>query len=210
VDEGSDSGARRASVLSDLAGGLAIAAVPVLQAVGARREEPRPRHLLRVIAPGRGGADDPCELRRLGVTAATLLLAAAVGCTGSREARAHTCSAKDRHFLQTAGVDMTAFGLLRQDLTSGSITPQEASRAALDAAKRVAHVEPSDPALRAAQRYLDGMFTEFGEAVKLHGEGKDARERMYRAFILANGVHEVLAKAQPALQREGCNVAGLL
>jgi len=116
----------------------------------------------------------------------------------------------DRHFLQTAGVDVTAFGLWREDYQAGSITAQEASRQAFDAAKRVAHVEPNDPSLRTVQRYLDGMFTEYGEAVKLHGEGKDADERMYLAFTFANGAHEVLAEAQPALQQEGCDVAALL
>jgi hypothetical protein len=164
-----------------------------------------------VIARRARGADDASELRRLGVTAATLLLlAASAGCTGSREARAHSCGAKDRHFLQTASVDVTAFGIWRQDFTAGSITAQEASRQAFDAAKRVAHVEPSDPSLRTAQRYLDGMFTEYGEAVKLDGEGKDGGERMYLAFTFANGAHEVLAEAQPALQQEGCDVAALL
>ena len=157
------------------------------------------------------GADDASELRRLGVTAATLLLlAASAGCTGSGEARAHSCSATDRRFLQTAGVDVTAFGLWREDYRAGSITAQEASRQALDAAERVAHVKPNDPSLRTVQRYLDGMFTEYGEAVKLHAEGKDADERMYLAFTFANGAHEVLAEAQPALQQEGCNVAALL
>jgi hypothetical protein len=164
-----------------------------------------------VIARLGGGADDASELRRLRVTAATLLLlAASAGCTGSREAQAHSCSAKDRHFLQTAGVDVTAFGLWRQDYRTGSITAREASREAFDAAERVGHVEPSDPSLRTAQRYLDGMFTEYGEAVKLHAEGKDGGERMYLAFTFANGAHEVLAEAQPALQQEGCDVAALL
>jgi hypothetical protein len=166
-----------------------------------------------VIARRPGVADDAFELRRLGVTAATLLLLAATvgGCAGSsREARAHTCGAKDRHFLQTASVDVTAFGLWRQDYTSGSLTPEEAAREAFDAAERVAHVEPSDPSLRTVQRYLDGMFTEYGEAVKLHGEGKDGGERMYLAFSFANGAHEILAQAQPGLQREGCDVGPLL
>ena len=105
---------------------------------------------------------------------------------------------------------MTAFGLWRQDYRTGSITAREAFRQAFDAAERVGHVEPSDPSLRTAQRYLDGMFTEYGEAVKLHAEGKDGGERMYLAFTFANGAHEVLAEAQPALQQEGCDVAALL
>jgi hypothetical protein len=33
---------------------------------------------------------------------------------------------------------------------------------------------------------------------------------MHRAYGLANFARDVLAQAQPALQREGCNVAPLL
>jgi hypothetical protein len=174
--------------------------------------EPLRLQLLRVIAAAPGGADDASELRRLGVTAATLVLLAATagGCTGSREARAHSCGAKDRDFLRTASVDVTAFAAWRQDYAAGSISPAEAAREAFDAAKRVTHTDPSDPSLRTAQRYLDGMFTTYGEAVKLHGEGKDGGERMYLAFSFANGAHDVLAQAQPALQREGCDVGPLL
>ncbi|HEX2044999.1 MAG TPA: hypothetical protein VHF23_05155 [Gaiellaceae bacterium] len=151
-------------------------------------------------------------MRRLGVTAATLLLLAATigGCAGSDEASAHTCGAMDRRFLQRAGVDVTAFGIWQQDYAAGAISAEEAAREAFDAAKRVAHVEPSNPSLRTAQRYLNGMFTTYGEAVKLDAEGKDGGERMYLAHVFRNGAHEVLAEAQPALQREGCDVAPLL
>lgn len=105
---------------------------------------------------------------------------------------------------------MTAFGIWRQDYVAGSLTPEETAREAFDAAKRVTHVEPGDPSLRTAQRYLKGMFTEYGEAVKLHEQGKDAGERMYLAFTFAGGARDVLAEAQPALQQQGCDVGPLL
>jgi hypothetical protein len=54
------------------------------------------------------------------------------------------------------------------------------------------------------------MFNEYGEAVILHAKGKDAGERMYRAYGLANFARDVLAEAQPALQPQGCDVAALL
>jgi hypothetical protein len=165
-----------------------------------------------VIARLRRGADYVCELRRLGVTAATSLLLAATfsGCTGSREALASGCTAKDRSFLQTATVDMTAFGIWRQDYAAGSISAKEAARAAFDAAERVSHVEPNHPSLRTAAQYLDGMFKTYGEAVRLRAQGKDDGERMYRAFTLAFGAQDVLAKAQPTLQQQGCDVGPLL
>ena len=116
----------------------------------------------------------------------------------------------DRRFLATASVDVTAFGVWRQDYSAGAITPEDAVREAFGAAKRVTHVEASDPSLRTAQRYLGGMFTTYGEAVRLHAEGKDGGERMYLAFNFASGAHDVLAEAQPALRREGCEVGALL
>lgn len=107
-------------------------------------------------------------------------------------------------------MDVTAFGVWREDYVAGAITAEDAALQAFDSAQRVGHVEPNDPSLRTAQHYLDGMFTKFGEAVKLHAEGKDSGERMYLAFTFASGAHDVLEKAQPALQREGCDVGALL
>jgi hypothetical protein len=163
-----------------------------------------------VIARLAPGAHHAVELRRLGVTAAALLLAAiAVGCT-ARESLAHTCGATDKRFIETASVNVTALGLWAQDYKAGEMEADQVAEEAFNAAKRVTHVKPNDPSLRTAQQYLDGMFTEYGEAVILHAEGKDAGARMYRAYGLANFAHDVLAEAQPALQRHGCNVGPLL
>jgi hypothetical protein len=111
-------------------------------------------------------------------------------------------------------IGLTAAALVLNELASeyraGEITPEEIAEEALAAAERVAHVEPNDPSLRQAQKYLDAMFTEYGEAVTLDAEGKTSSERMFRAHGLANLARGVLAEAQPALQREGCDVAPLL
>jgi hypothetical protein len=164
-----------------------------------------------VIARRQGCADDASELRRLGVTAAALLLlAVTAGCGSSHGPAAHSCGATDRRFLATASVDVTAFDVWRQDYAAGTMTADAAAREAFDSAKRITHVEASDPSLRTAQDYLDGMFTKYGEAVRLHAQGKDGGERMYLAFTFASGAHDVLAQAQPALQREGCDVGALL
>ena len=105
---------------------------------------------------------------------------------------------------------MNAFNELADGFRSGSIGAEEIALEAFDAAARVGRTEPRDPALRQAQKYLDAMFTEYGEAVTLYAEGKDSGDRMYRAYGLANFARDVLAQAQPALQREGCDVAPLL
>jgi hypothetical protein len=160
---------------------------------------------------GRLQADDPLDLRRIGVLAATLaLLACTSACTGAGSALAHSCGAADRRFIETASVDVTALGSLTADYQSGNAAPDEVAQEAFEAAKRVTHVKPRDPSLRTAQKYLDAMFHEYGEAVTLQSKGKDAAERMYRAYGLANFAHDVLVQAQPALLQRGCDVGPLL
>lgn len=118
--------------------------------------------------------------------------------------------ALDQRFLQAANVDVTAFNALADDFRAGRVDSEEVAQEALSAAKRMGRVKPKDPSLRQAQTYLDGMFREYGQAVILHAEGKDAGERMLRAYGLANFARDVLAEAQPALQAEGCDVGPLL
>jgi hypothetical protein len=150
-------------------------------------------------------------LRRVGVTAAALLLAVtAGGCLDTADAGAHSCGAADRRFLERATLDVTALGVWAQDYRAGELAAHEVAQEAFDAAKRVALVKPDDPSLRQAQAYLDGMFTEYGKAVVLSAKGRNAGDRMFRAYSLANYAHDVLAQAQPALQRQGCDVAPLL
>lgn len=156
-------------------------------------------------------ADDPFVLRRISVIAATLfLLACTAGCTGSSEARGHSCGSMDKRFIATASVDVTALGSLTADYQSGLAGPDEVAQEAFDAAERVTHVKPRDPSLRTAQKYLDGMFREYGEAITLQAKGEDGGERMYRAYGLANFAHDVLAQAQAELLSKGCDVGPLL
>jgi hypothetical protein len=151
------------------------------------------------------------ELRRFGLTAAALILAATLsGCGGSRDPLAHSCVAKDQKFIEEATVRVVAFNDLAADFRSGEVGPEQIAEEAFGAAEQVGQAEPRDPSLRQAQTYLDAMFNEYGEAVILHAKGKDAGERMYRAYGLANFARDVLAEAQPALQPQGCDVAALL
>jgi hypothetical protein len=164
-----------------------------------------------VIERHRAKADDPLDLRRISVIAATLfLLACAGGCSGSSDARGHSCGATDKSFIARASVDVTALGSLTADYQSGLAGPDEVAQEAFDAAERVTHVKPRDPSLRTAQKYLDGMFREYGEAVTLQAKGEDGGERMYRAYGLANFAHDVLAQAQSELLSKGCDVGPLL
>jgi hypothetical protein len=150
-------------------------------------------------------------LRRFGVIAATLVLVAvSSGCSGARSAHGHTCTATDQNFIQTASVDVTGLGALTADYQSGQARPKDVAQQAFDAAVRVQHTDPEDPSLKAAQKYLDAMFQEYGTAVTIQAKGGDAGERMYRAYGLANFAHDVLLQAQPALSERGCDVAPLL
>jgi hypothetical protein len=152
----------------------------------------------------------PSELLRVSLTAAALSLAILAGCGGSRDPLAHSCVATDQKFIRAASIDVIAFDDLAVDFRSGKVGAEEIAAEAFDAAKRVGRTEPHDPALRQAQKYLDAMFTEYGEAVTLNAQGQNSGERMFRAYGLANFARTVLAEAQPALQREGCDVAALL
>ena len=151
------------------------------------------------------------ELRRVGLTAAALILAfTAGGCGRAEEPFAHSCVATDRKFIETANLNVVAFNDLSVDFRAGEVAAEEIAAEAFSAAERLGHVEPRDPSLKQAQKYLDSMFNEYGEAVTLHAEGKNSGDRMQRAYGLANFARDVLAEAQPALQAEGCDVAPLL
>ena len=150
-------------------------------------------------------------MRRIGVTAATLVLAlVSSGCLGSGENLAHKCTATDKRFLATAAVDLTVLGIWTADFNAGEADAEELAQLAFDAAERIGHVQPRDPSLRTAQRYLDAMYTEYGKAITLKAEGKPAGEHVYRAYGLANFAYDLLLAAQPELERKGCSVATLL
>jgi hypothetical protein len=162
------------------------------------------------MKPLSANADVHLVLRRLSVLAAALFLVCTSGCSGAAESHEHSCGATDQKFIQTASVDVTALGSMTADFQSGLADAHDVAQQAFDAAKRVTHVEPHDYSLRTAQRYMDGMFREYGEAVTMQAKGEDAGQRMYRAYGLANFAHDVLVQAQPALLQRGCDVGPLL
>ena len=154
-------------------------------------------------------------MRGIALIAAGLLVAFAIGFAvrggGDTEAVAHSCSATDKRFIKTAGTNMTALGVWAEGYKSGEIEAAEVAREAKNAAKRVSYVKPRDPALRHAQRLIDAMFEEYGQAVALAAkERARAGEHMHRAYGLANFAHDVLVEAQPELAKHGCDVVPLL
>ena len=130
---------------------------------------------------------------------------------GSPQAIDHSCSATDKRFIQTAGTNMTALGVWAESYRTGELEAEEVAEQARDAARRVQYTKPHDPSLRQAQRLIDGMFVEYGEAVTLAAkERARAGKHMHRAYGLANFAREILVDAQPALAERGCDVSALL
>jgi hypothetical protein len=154
-------------------------------------------------------------LRRIGVTAAALVVALVFalsvrGGTGSDDPLVHSCDAADLRFLEKAGIHVTSFDAWAADFRAGTADPAEVAGEAELAAAEVAKIEPNDPSLALAQKYLDAMFSEYGQALELQADGKDAGDRMWRAWGLRNFSHDVLVEAQPKLASLGCDVGPIL
>ena len=149
-------------------------------------------------------------MRRVGVTAATLVLAFTAGGCGGAGQFAHSCGATDRRFIDQASVSMATLGALATGYQNGDMSAREVAQQAFGAASRVEYVKPTDPSLKEAQKLIASMFTEYGDALKLKASGKNAGSKMYRAYGLANFAHDVLAEASPGLAKQGCDVAPLL
>jgi hypothetical protein len=128
----------------------------------------------------------------------------------SRAAVIHTCSATDRQFLSTAQLNMAALGSLSQDYLSGDAKADEVIRQTDSAVVGLRSTDPSDPSLSKTRSILRAMFLEYGRAIRADQKHHDPGKYIYRAYGLANFAHDVLAQAQPALAKRGCDVSPLL
>jgi hypothetical protein len=148
-----------------------------------------------------------------GLSAAALTLVGlcllASGC-GQRSATAHTCSATDRDFIQTAQLNVMALNEWAEGYLHGSVKPFVVVKQARNAAKMVSGTSPSDPSLEKTKYLMNAMFNEYATAVLVKAEHKDPGRHIYRAYGLANFAHDVLSEAQPALGERGCDVGSLL
>jgi len=154
-------------------------------------------------------------VRRLGLTAAGLAalcaLALALATNGrAKPATGHTCSATDRQFIQAAAVNMTALGLWGEQYESGDAKAGEVISEAKREEKTMRAMGPTDRSLAQARRLLVGMLAEYAKALEIQQHHGNAGPHMYRAYGLANYVHGVLQKAQPALVTRGCDLTDLL
>jgi len=123
---------------------------------------------------------------------------------------AHTCSATDRQFIDTAQMSMTGLGLMSDQFQEGMGTPKDVASAAKLAARNVKATDPSDYSLRRIQVLMGAMFTEYARAMTAESKHKDAGPHIERSYGLANFAHDVLEQAAPALKARGCDVSPLL
>ena len=129
---------------------------------------------------------------------------------GPGTSSAHTCSATDRDFIETAQLNMTALNVWAEGYLHGSVKPNVVVKQARDAAKIVNGTSPSDPSLEKTRYLMTAMFNEYATAILVKSKHKDPGRHIYRAYGLANFAHDVLTEAQPALVQRGCDVGPLL
>ena len=152
---------------------------------------------------------------RLGLTAAgvlAVLLLALVHVTNgrARPTTAHTGSATDRQFIETARTNMTALELWSEQYQSGDASGEDVEGQARSASKIVRGTGPTDAALQQARLLVIGMLSEYAKAVQQQEHHRDAGPHVYRAYRLANFAHTVLVRAQAPLTQLGCDVSPLL
>jgi hypothetical protein len=155
-------------------------------------------------------------MRRIALYGLGLLLASTLALTylSSRatasRAGSHTCSATDRAFIDTARTNMAAVDLWGQQYLDGDTSPEDVAAEAARAAKIVGATGPTDPSLARARALLAAMFTAYRDAMEQRAKHRDAGDKIFQSYGLANFAHDVLVQAEPALSRRGCDVSPLL
>jgi hypothetical protein len=127
-----------------------------------------------------------------------------------RAAVAHTCSATDRQFISVAQLNMAALGSLSEDYLRGDAKAPEVIDQTETAVTGMLNTNPSDPSLSRTRAILRAMFSEYGDAIRADAKHRNPGKYIYRAYGLANFAHDILAQAQPALSKRGCDVSPLL
>ena len=122
----------------------------------------------------------------------------------------HTCSAADRQFLNTVSSNMTQLAYWSDSLVQDDVAPGIVVKQARAEARQVDQTRPTDPTFEQTRGLLHGMFTAYAHAIHAKTHGGNAGVPMRTAYMLANGVHDLLAAAQPELAARGCDPAILL
>jgi len=157
------------------------------------------------------GAMRRIALYGLGLLASVLALSyAATSRAKARGPLSHTCSVTDQAFIDTAKTNMTAIDLWGQQFLDGDASAADVAAESGRAAKIVGGTAPTDPSLSQARKLLVAMFTEYRKAMERQAKDRSAGDHIFHAYGLANFAHDVLLKAERALDERGCDVASLL
>jgi hypothetical protein len=156
-------------------------------------------------------------MRRIALYGLGVLLAAVLALSYATTSRAkaggpvsHTCSATDHAFIDTAKTNMAAIDLWGQQYLDGDAGAVDVASESGRAAQIVGATDPTDPSLTQTRKLLVAMFTEYRKAMDAQAKHHDAGSHIFHAYGLANFAHDVLLKAEPALDKRGCDVAALL
>jgi hypothetical protein len=142
--------------------------------------------------------------------AAVVLVAGSRAQPAKTSSTQHVCGAVDRQFVRAAALSSTELALVGQDYLSGDLPAADAISQTRNAALRLSVTAPRDPSLKLARVLMHGMLVEYGKAIRAQWKGGSPGKHMYRSYSLANYAHQVLADAEPTLQRQGCPVGDLL
>ena len=123
---------------------------------------------------------------------------------------AHTCSATDRQFIDTAQTSMTGLGLMSDQFQQGMGSPKDVASAAAVAATQRQGDRAERLLVAQIQKLMGGMFSEYAKAMTAEAKHKDAGPHIQRSYGLANFAHNVLVQAEPGLKARGCDVTPLL
>ncbi len=122
----------------------------------------------------------------------------------------HTCSVTDRHFITKAQLNIAALGSLSDEYLNGDAKADDVIGLTESAVTAIQNTNPNDPSLAKTRAILRAMFLEYGRAIRADKQKRSPGKYIYRAYGLANFAHDVLAQAQPALAKRGCDVTPLL
>jgi hypothetical protein len=143
------------------------------------------------------------------VFGATFLVASGGAQAGQRRLT-HTCSAPDHQFLNTVSTNMMQLQYWSDALVQDDVEPAVVIKQAKAEAAQVDATRPTDPTFETTRGLLRSMFISYAHAIFAKTHGGNAGVPMRTAYLLANGVHDRLAAAQPELASRGCDPAILL
>ena len=143
------------------------------------------------------------------VFGATFLVGSSRAQAGQRQVT-HTCSAPDHQFLNTVSSNMTQLSYWSDALVQNNVEPGVVIKQARAEAAQVEATSPTDPTFEQTRGLLRSMFMAYARAVYAKTHGGNAGIPMRTAYVLANGVHDLLAAAQPELASRGCDPTLLL